>query len=1049
MLNGRVIGPFSKEQLFDLKAKGHVKGNEEAQVFPTGAWIPVSELDIYGEMMDEARVIVNNEVFEKTFTIDINELRSLMKQKEVDSEDVPSLHPIESLTETIRIPNSTPIKKVEPKPKPVEIILDEALEKEFYQSQNVAGLDEKTVINPVAQQEIEKLRRQQRQALVEQAALDAEHEKQHALQKRLEDDEANLIALENIPSDALTQVVQLKNFSLGILQAASEEEVLIDKQKKAYDLKKKQEAEEAEEENEEEKPVESNKKIRLVLIIGGFALLYAFLFPNEDKPKIPPFQNLPPQIIFPIPFDVLDKQTSALEYDKGIQRTLGGTYPEIVKAGLHFKASFENDINNLNAVNFLVRTYGEELYYSKKLMEDAHTIFNIIQSKRPFLMQDPNGVMGLNLFYSSINKHEAAADVISRYLKLNSKNVTQELFAVYLHSLMKVGKIDLAKQFYVALDKAEKKNSYALESLIEHARLNQEEDRALKYADEAIKKYPNLVKFYLIKAEILLKKKDLKPIEPLLAEVTKRNIEYNDRMRAKFLEVSGIYTAMKGKVKEATVLLTKSLELSDSAELRMKLADLATSDSTSPAADKLIQQSRATKLLYEARDFYDKKSYVNALSSAAKASDLVPSYIPAELFLAKIQLKLGLSKQGLKTLEDLIAKFPEDKDINIALINAYIDTFKFKQAQSRIAIISATGFRNTWEYASANAKLFLKMGDILHALGWLKTSIRLNPLNDHDIFSLAEIQLKRSDFASVRDLLNKCTELDPINPDYRIAYAKMVYETQDDQAAIGYLLGLQGDFGENPKFLGEMAIFYFRAGKVKDFQAYKKKLEQLPSKDKALYEFLIRAALLDERYNEIPELVEKLIEIEPGDLESMMTAGKVLFESEKLVEAAKWFERVRLKLPSYPKVQYYVARIKFLIGEYDEAMKEVEHDIADNGESDTSLVFIGDIYVQKKDLLKAETYYKKAQKINPRSYEALMGMAEISIIRNDFELALDLFKRALKERTDEPVIHRKIGDVYRLLGQGTLAIESYKMYLEMNPEASDKKTIEDYIQLLQ
>jgi tetratricopeptide (TPR) repeat protein len=97
------------------------------------------------------------------------------------------------------------------------------------------------------------------------------------------------------------------------------------------------------------------------------------------------------------------------------------------------------------------------------------------------------------------------------------------------------------------------------------------------------------------------------------------------------------------------------------------------------------------------------------------------------------------------------------------------------------------------------------------------------------------------------------------------------------------------EFGENPKIMAEIAVFYYRAGKVKDFQAYREKLEKLPTRDKSLYEFLIKAALLDERFNEIPDLVENLLRIEPGELEAMMTAGRVLFENGKLVDAAKWF----------------------------------------------------------------------------------------------------------------------------------------------------------------
>jgi tetratricopeptide (TPR) repeat protein len=314
---------------------------------------------------------------------------------------------------------------------------------------------------------------------------------------------------------------------------------------------------------------------------------------------------------------------------------------------------------------------------------------------------------------------------------------------------------------------------------------------------------------------------------------------------------------------------------------------------------------------------------------------------------------------------------------------------------------------------------------------------------------LADVLLRKGNLDAARTLLNKCMELDPVNPDYRIAYARLIYETQDDMAAIGYLLSLLNDFADNPKILSEIAIFNYRAGKVKDFQDYKAKLEKNHSSDKSLYEFLIKAALMDERNSEVPYLVEKLLAIEPGDLKNMMTAGRVLFESGKLVEAAKWFKRIEDKLPSYPMVLYYQAKIDYLAGDLDAAVKKIERNTKENGENDTDMVLRAQIHVAKEEFIEAENLFKKAQKLNSRSYDAIVGLADLSTKRNNHDLALDLYKRAMKLRSDEPIVHKKIGDVYRQLGQGTLAIEAYKLYLEMDPESSHKRNLESYIQLMQ
>lgn len=1040
---GRVIGPFIKNQLFELKSKGHIQGDEEAQVFPIGDWLPLTQMDFYEELMDENKTIIDSVPKEETFVIDLAKIRLQQNEAEIEKIDVTSHEPVAELTETVQLSSGTPPPtahthfELELDQTPAAVTEDPEIEEAPEEDR-----EDKTLINPIAQEEIERMRRKQK---AEEERIKAEEER-----KRLEEEERKRKEEEarNVVVDESTQMIRLDNVKNELLVVAQEEEQKIEKELKAIKKKERLEEERDGEDEESDEDESKNKRKKVIILVAIAAVFYAILFPSDEKPKKPPFEHLPPQIAFPIPFDKADPQRSKIELQKAKELFVTGTYPGMVKAGLLLKSSYENDLENLEAMNLLVRVYAEQLRHSKNKLADAQVIFNLIQGKRPFLANNPNGVIGMNLFYMAINKYEAAADVVAKYLKLSKKELTQDLFAVYLKSLIQVGKIDLAKQFHEALVKAPDKNRYTLEALIGYSMLNQEMNQAMEYIDDAIKKNPKLVRFYLMKADLLIREKRFKEVDPYLAKAEELNLEYNDQNRAKYLELKGLMLAYQGDVKKATAYFTRSLKIEDSDELRMRLADLTSSNDPTSETDKLIAESKAIKQLMLAKNFYEKRNYELALSAAARASDFSPGHIPSELFLSKVQLRLGLAKQGLETLEKLIRKYPEDKNINLALVDAYIDTYKFNDARNRIAIISGTDIKSSYEFASMNGKLYLSMGDSLQAISWLRNSINMNPLNDHDIYLLAEILIKRANFDAAKLLLNKCMELDPVNPDYRISYSKIVYELQDDQAAVGYLLGLLNEFGENPKILSEIAIFYYRSGKVKDFLAYKEKIEKLPFRDKALYEFLIKAALLDERYDEIPGLVEKLLQIEPGDIESMMTAGRVMYETGKLVEAAKWFKRIQEKLETYPKVQYYIAKIKYLNKEYDEAMADVKKDIAANGENDADLTLMAQIHVAKGELIEAENMFKKAQKINPRGYEALMGLAEISTKRNNFDLALDLYKKAMKEKGDEPIIHRKIGDVYRLLGQGSLAVEAYKLYLEMNPEAHDKNQIESYINLM-
>lgn len=1050
LANGRVIGPFEKTQLFELKAKGRIVGNEEAQVYPMGDWAPFSKLDIFEELMDENRTVLSKDTTEQTFVIDLEKLRKKQAEAEIEELQNDEAPVVENLTETIRLQSPDPQPRVTLSDLTATDSSIEKLDSGLFELNEGFNVEEsnsnsdKTLLNPVAQEELERMRKLNREREAREQD-EEERRKQDEALEAIRKAEAEARALE--PIDESTQMLDLdlvENKKELLSRARKQEKVL---KREIRKLKEKKNAEEGPSEDDEEDSPKKPNIVRLLILVGVVVAAIAYLFPDDSKPKSKPFVSIPPQIQFPIPFDKADKRASKVHLTKAIEEFNRGTYPALLKAGAHFKSAYENDLSNDLPLNMMVRVYAEELLLSRADPAQAQTLFNLIQTKKPFLQQDPNGVFGMNLFFMSIKKYAAAADVIAKYLKVRHTNTTQELYAAYIQSLVAVGNLDLARDFFKGLDKAPNKNRYAYVALIEYLLLNQELEKAEEYVDKAIFNYPQLVKFYLYKADLQLRKKKIDQLPALLAKITERGVENNLRYYAEYLEYSGLYWAAKGDVKKGTTYLKRSLQIENSPSLRLKLADLNASGNSE--AGKLIVESQAAKHLYQAQTFFDKKSYQLALSALAKASDLVPGNIQVETFLAKVQFKLGLIQQGLKTLEDLVKKYPEDKIANFTLIQAYIDNYKFNDARNRIATISSTTLREGYEYASKNARLFLKMGDSQKAISWLQASIKTNPLNDEDIFLLAEVLLKKANFKAATDLLNKCIELDPVNPDYRIAYSRVVYETEDDQAAIGYLLGLLDEFGENPKILSEIAVFYYRVGKVKDFLVYKEKLTKLPTRDKALYEFLIKAALLDERYDEIPGLVEDLIRIEPGDIEAMMTAGKVLFETGKLEMSAHWFKRVRDKLSSYPKVLYYSARIRLLNRDYEGALQEIKQDLKDNGESDLSLVLLGEIYVEKNDLITAENTYKKAQKINPRSFEALIGLADLSTRRNNYDLALDLYQRAMKQNNEEPSVHKKIGDVYRLLGQGALAIESYKLYLEMKPEAVDKKQIESYIQLMQ
>jgi len=367
------------------------------------------------------------------------------------------------------------------------------------------------------------------------------------------------------------------------------------------------------------------------------------------------------------------------------------------------------------------------------------------------------------------------------------------------------------------------------------------------------------------------------------------------------------------------------------------------------------------------------------------------------------------------------------------------------------AIVAASEMREDWRYSSLNAEMYEKLGDLNQSILWLQKAINQNPLEDANLFKLAKLFTRAKKFPQAKNNLFKAMELSPSHIEYKLAYAEIIYEIDGADKAIDYLFGLNKQFPDNPSILGEIAIYYYRAGKNQQFLDTKKDIEALPVKDPRVYRFLIKSSILDEKFQDAIRYTEELIKLEPGDLAAMMEMGRMLMKQKNYREAAGWFVKVRDKLPTYPRVGYFKAKIELYLANKDQALTDVREDMKNNGEYEDGLNLVGDIMFLKEDYTAAENEYKKCLRINSRSYGALRGLADIAAKRGNMDIALDLYKRAISDMRDqdEPDIHRKLGDVYRLMGQGSLAIESYRLYLKLVPEAPDKSEIEQHIRIME
>ncbi len=1042
---GRVVGPFDREQIFELKRKSRIEGFEEIQIFPTGDWKEISSFQEF-EGIELEKEVENEATFIKK--INLEDLK-----KEVDSSSVdafPKKFEYEKKTpfsDRPQVEDSIQVESIDEAElleDPIEDVIEETVvEKKPVKEEQIEESD-KTQINPNTHKYLEELKR----AKLE----DEKNKKLEDEKKKLEEPEVNLdtdstqfINLDSLKSDLAKNIKSTEKEFKVEEKKAEKEKRKIEKEKEKLKLKASQMEEE--DDDEEESP---NKRKQIILLVAGLLLLYVFFTPDEsEKKKIQKISFKYPRISFPIRFDKPDsKQASAL-YQEGKKLYSVGTYINNIKSSIAYRKSVENKFNGNPAAGKLIFLYSLLLNDSKDRTEDANTIFKLVQIFKTKALSEADYAAGLALFYLRMKKYNAAVNTFERYNTVKKSNPTVDLYAVHLRALLKTGDLIEAKKIAQKIETTDikKQSMFVILSLINYYSTIGNYEKPAEIITTVKGVYKKSIPLNLERAKLLIYDEDFKSLEKLLIQLRGENLGESKAYYAKYLEYKGLLAIHKGEIERAQKFFQKALKTHESLELRSRLASLFEDNVT--GQNELIIESKALQLVASSKLQVENKNWKFAFKDALEANRIAPNFIPAKIHLATLQIKQSLFKEAINNLESLYKQNNKNPEIVFTLVDAYIEAYKFTDVRRLLTILNTSELRKNTQYTSLTAKYYIYKEDFKNSVFWLQKAININPLNDSNLFELAKMYIKFNKFNKAKLTLNKAMDLDPAKVEYRIAYSSILYESDGADIAIAYLYNVLQDFPDNAKLLSQIGIFYYRSGQIKLFETIKKQLKSIPNKDTTLHYFLIEAAKLDDKPSVQIEESKKLISMNPGDLKIRLELGKLYMEMEKYKDALREFKAIENRLDTYPNLQLYMSNLYLLTDNLDKAVELAQKEIKANASGELGYILLGDIYSKQKNYIEAENQYKKAQRINGESVDMLLGLAKISFKKSQHDLALDLFLKARDNAPERAEIHKLLGDVYRKMAQSSLAIESYKLFLELSPTSKYKGEINTYIRTMQ
>lgn len=1064
LTGGRVVGPFSKNQVRELFDKGHINGQEQAQVFPIGEWEPLSAhkelVNVFSEEAPpkaEKRSAGLTQTSHTVARMNLAKGAAAQKAKEAEEsqkqaaeqESKQKLEKEALKSETAEGTNNNFIEFVFNKSDQSSVdyqALEEKYENEKVERENAKTIKEeadgeegveKTVIlqRPIARHEnVDKT------VIVNPKVLTPVVEEEEETYEKTKKE----ILPEEIPVDTqdATQMVVLSEVMRKIKSEAKDTQKEIDQkleeeESKLTELTTTELLENAEEEDEEEgKPRKATRPLILVIIL----LLIAYLMMDEEK-KSPELEPVNVIVEFPVG-DVKPNPLKAEQDFNEALATYSYKYIDKLKTIKLLKNSLANKFDDSEALPWLLRVYAEVMENAQDPLKTRQVIFKLTQIARAKVLTDPNAALGTALFYQKTDKIHTARKTLENYLRLG--NPTLDILAAYLNILIDAGDLVQALKVYERIRPIEKKPLNAYLVMARYLELEEKFDEAKETLRQGGKFYPESVELLLIYSDYLVREGDTATFKTVLENVQQLQAEQSPTYTAMYLERMGILSAYVKEIDTAVKLFNTALKIRESDELRSKLAALQLGGGN--AAEKLILESRVSQLMKKAEQEMRLANWELAFTHAINAVDTLESYIPSQLLLADIQLKRGYFEDALRTLLELKKNYPLNANVSFKYLEGLIKARKFVLAQDQVILIGQTTLKELPEYNSYLAQYYNEIGNVNLAIKNYTMALKRDPLRDGDLFRLGKIYLLYKKYENAKQMITRAIELDPLNVDYTATYAKILYELDSADAAIGYLRNSLEKFPDNPRLLGDIATYYYRNGQLKQFEAYKEKVAKLAGKDESFYRFLVNSAKLEGKIDKVIEYSKELLNVSPGDMEARMLLGTYLLSNDRYADAYATFIDVKDRLASFPKVNYFLAKVMVKQKEYKKALEFAKKEVELNPALEFGHYIVGEVKRLSGDIAGAETSLEKAISINGRYVEALMSLGWIKRNQRLYEPARELYLRALKVELDNPEIHKELCLIYKDIGQNGLAIESCQTYLKLLPGAPDIRQIETLIQ---
>lgn len=457
-------------------------------------------------------------------------------------------------------------------------------------------------------------------------------------------------------------------------------------------------------------------------------------------------------------------------------------------------------------------------------------------------------------------------------------------------------------------------------------------------------------------------------------------------------------------------------------------------------ADEGVMKGKGAQLVIEGDQFFREGDYHSAQAIYKTAYELNSKNGMAAMKAGQSLWKMSLSSEAIKWMNKAIKADPMLIRAYTLLSDYYSTRFDFTSA-ARVLQKASRMSKNNYDVVRGYALLELRRQNPKGAITYCKKALALNSGDSESYILLARAYMAAQDFKSAHGSAARAIELEATSVEGQITYAKALSGVQGVDVAINYISRIIERYPDNTEYRQALGEIYLDDERFMDAERELRNVIRIRPKPKKAYLMLADALAKQENYDVAQQALLRAAAIDPSDPEALFRAGQLFIEVKNPEQARAQLQRVLRVNPKYPRVHYFLGRAALMMGDSKGALEESKLEKRINPNLADAYVLAAEAYSAMRQFSFCAGEYQKALKLRPGNAHLYVKLAKCYRLMGNHEVALKMLKYADKlEQVSE--IYKEMGSIYEKQGKTEEAITSYRKYFVLEPQAIDRKQIE-------